>query len=531
MPALAAPGGPAAAPFRSVLFGDSDIPASIDEITAPENFRDLNLDQVVLSLTSGRDEYKLHPFFYSPLLEVKTVNYRHEVFRDLENGDVAGVVRSFTGGMQKMRANLVQADKLYNKWQKRRWFIDAVEVYSSAIDQLSYELMRSNIGSRGLRAFRSYLANYVESADFRALVNESEKLKTDLSRISYSLSISGKRVTVGRYDSEPDYSIDVLETFEKFSQGVGKAYKFEYLTTPDMNHVEAAILDFVVKLYPEVLVALEEFCGRHAAYLDRTISNFDREIQFYLAYLEHIQKLKKEGLPFCYPEVTDRSKEIYARDVFDIALAVLLGRERSPLVLNDFYLRDPERIFVVSGPNQGGKTTFARTFGQLHYLASIGCPVPASEARLFLGDRIFTHFEREEDPQNLSGKLEDELRRIHHILEAATPNSIVIMNESFLSTTLSDALFLGEEVMKRISELGMLCVSVTFLDELSSMNERTVSMVSSVNPEDPASRTFKLVRRPADGLAYAVAIAEKYRLTHESVRARVLANAGKRATV
>ena len=95
------------------------------------------------------------------------------------------------------------------------------------------------------------------------------------------------------------------------------------------------------------------------------------------------------------------------------------------------------------------------------------------------------------------------------------------MNESFASTTVNDALFLGSEILRQITERGLLGVYVTFIDELASLNDACVSMVATIVPGNPAERTFTIVRRPADGLAYAVAIAGEYGLTYQRLRERI----------
>jgi DNA mismatch repair ATPase MutS len=277
----------------------------------------------------------------------------------------------------------------------------------------------------------------------------------------------------------------------------------------------------VAELFPEIFEALYDFCEKNADFLDGTIAAFDREVQFYFAYLQFINSIRAAGLKFCYPEVSDTSKEISELEGFDLALANKLVSEDKPIVCNDFFMEGKERIFVVSGPNQGGKTTFARTFGQSHYLANLGCPVPGKAARLLLFDRLFTHFEKEETVEDLRSKLEDDLTRIHDILEAATPRSIVIANEILTSTTLNDAVFLGKKVMEILSRLDLLCVWVTFVEELVSHSDKTVSMVSMVSPENPSVRTYKIVRRPPHGLSYAKAMAEKYGLTSESLKERI----------
>src|SRR5581483_4577246 len=124
----------------SILFDSASPRPAAGEGGAPTCFSDLNLDQVVAAVTAGREEYGLEPFFFAPLRDVASVTYRQDVFRDLDGTLLFDRVCAFAQRMRSMRDDLAQADKLRNRYQKERWFLDAVDTYCAAVTRLVDDL-------------------------------------------------------------------------------------------------------------------------------------------------------------------------------------------------------------------------------------------------------------------------------------------------------------------------------------------------------------------------------------------------------
>jgi DNA mismatch repair protein MutS len=509
----------AAGAFESLLFTD---PRAAEVGPAePECFADLHLDQIVTEATKGREEYELRGFYHQPLTNAEQVRYRQDVLDDLRRQPLRREIDSFAEHLRGMRRYIRVARQFQHQLTAQRWYLEAMVAYREAVRSLAAALERAAPRSAGLAALERHACELVRSPAFTEFAAACGAVEKELGELEYSVTLRGAHVQVDAFAGEQDELVPKVQaTFARFAQGEVRERGWRFRDLAGLNHVEEQVLDRVARLFPGPFERLRMFCERYGEVLDEGLLRFDREVQFYLGYLAFIEPLSADGLAFCRPELSGR-RQLTATGGFDLSLAAKLRAEGRCPVTNDVRLEDPERVLVVTGPNQGGKTTFARMIGQLYVLAALGLPVPAARASLALSDRVFTHFEQEESLETLRGKFEDELVRIHAILEASTDRSVLVMNESFGSTTLADGRLVGSEIARQIIDRGSLCVFVSFIDELASLGPETVSMMSTVDAQDPARRTFRIERKPADGLAYAAALANKYRLGYDDLRRRI----------
>ncbi len=170
---------------------------------------------------------------------------------------------------------------------------------------------------------------------------------------------------------------------------------------------------------------------------------------------------RRTGLKFCFPQIFDKCKEVYSHEGFDLALAKKLISENSAVVCNDFYLKDNERIFVVSGPNQGGKSTFLRSAGQGQLMMQCGMFVPAESFSANVCEDLFTHYKREEDASMNSGKLDEELARMNDIVGNIKPNSMLLFNESFAATNEREGSEIARQIVSALLERNVKIFFVT----------------------------------------------------------------------
>ena len=274
----------------------------------------------------------------------------------------------------------------------------------------------------------------------------------------------------------------------------------------------------------------------------RLLRNLGPELAFYVGSMNLIEKLQAENHIFCTPQPTEISGRVAdLKGFFNLQLALRKSRhdeESEPLVLNDVDFDDTGRILILTGPNQGGKTTFTQGVGIAQVLFQAGLPVPARYARISPADCIVTHFPAAEQGQLETGRFAEEALRLAKLFKSISASSLVLLNETLSSTSPGESLYIAEDIVKSLRLLGTRSVFSTHLHELSERIPRLngevsgkssiASIVAEVRFTDSGEhlRTFKIRRGPSAGKSYARDIAEQYGISFEQIK-QLLSKDGK----
>ena len=152
-------------------------------------------------------------------------------------------------------------------------------------------------------------------------------------------------------------------------------------------------------------------------------------------------------------------------------------------------------LVLVTGANQGGKSTFLRSFGAAQLLMQAGLCVPATHFSASVCAGVFTHFRREEDRDLRSGKLNEELSRMSALIPRLRPGTLLLMNESFAATNEREGSEIAGEILRALIGHGVRVIFVTHLYALASARcaeGRADTLFLRAQREDDGARTFRL---------------------------------------
>lgn len=283
--------------------------------------------------------------------------------------------------------------------------------------------------------------------------------------------------------------------------------------------------------------ALERYTRIHGGRLSAVVP----ELVFYLGAVRLTSTLRAHNLALCRPVIAavgERRCAIEQNYNLDLAIRLLAERPSgTAIVPNDVSLGPGEEIAILTGPNSGGKTTYARAIGQAQVLFQAGLLVPGRCATISPVDAIFTHFPAEERLNLGGGRLAQELEQVERIFAAASAESLILLNEPFTSTDYTSARTLASDILAGLRLLGARAVIVTHLRELPAMaaadgtpGAGVISLVALTAPTasseaDPAP-SYQIERGSPQAHSYALALAARYGLSRAQLTARLRPRAG-----
>ncbi len=473
---------------------------------------DLNIGALADTMAQDR---RYAPFIRDTLSNLLTdtavIDWRQRVLEDLlDNPALCDTIRQLLPDFANLRYSGVQPGS-----RQRTLLIETsdrlaeLELYLDLVEALNAALNAASLKSEALQTLRDALRRLTQMPGFVELRTELPELRAPLQAVR-SLTIGVNldsdlrpeaAVLLSVNDQSYGESASLLDRLlgarTELHDDTGIASLHQFIASREMRVMDPLFQD-VDKLMVSAAQPVARALARYTRISSRSLIALENEFAFFTAAAVMIRSLRQRGIPFCKPElIAPDARVTEISGLVNIMLA--LAQPDTPPVPNDALFDDSGRVAILTGPNSGGKTTYLRAVGLAHVLCQTGLLIPAERAIISPVDSIFTHFPALETQQ---GRLAEEAQRIREVFAQVTPHSLILLNETFSSTSAGEAVYLAHDVLSACCAIGTRTIFATHLTSLAA----DIDSIEQAAAETGAcrSRPFSLtagVRRPESGAA------------------------------
>lgn len=468
-------------------------------------YQDLNLDQIIGQIENIWGDKVRQYFNYLPADE-ECSRYRGEVSKDIMCDQLYDILCCFVKEHKESVKIGAKREVVRMAVQKHIYLIREIDIYCKALFELKTELGKCDLRSDGMKMLVEYLDTYLQSEQYQSMEEQAKELRSQFDNVRLKIAFENNQVIV-----------EILQDATENKEAIG-SIAGPFLDNVDLTVFEQEVLMIFQKKRPDLLKQAEQFYKKFSSYEQETVKRFAGEICYYLSFYAFVKKMEEYEYPFAHPmNVEIGSME--GEGVYDLALACANITKDLPVIRNDFAYDAGKTFFVLTGPNQGGKTTFARCLGQLVFFKRMGLMVPGKSAKIPYFHRILTHFSVEESVETGRGKLKEELTRLAPMMEQQFEKAFVVINELFTTAANYDANIMGKNVLKRFIDAKCMGIYVTHLKELAEA-DAAVQMIQATL-DAARKQTFRIINGTAPDVAYAQNQVEKHRLTYSQLKERL----------
>ena len=539
-------------------------------------FHDLGLDLICKEVTSEpKEQTVIAEILANFTADPAVTNYRQEVFEDLKNlPDVrAKLVELF---------DKIEFNKQYGVIKKSKdeveglWFLmhrlNQYRDYITCVDALKDCLSDERIKSEGLKDYKKYIDEIYTDAHFHELKKDLEKLTTETSDIqsvtigmnlnqrleavsmgiisvnnkqfkksgivgNFADSLGGDKIKEGtewngdmhyrQVDAAKDGSFAaIMNNYAKYTAAnanplMRNATVSSIAAGDGLANTPAQFDTILNKMLDTMSKNLRRTLDKYSDMAIGNIADVIPEFVYYIRFAEFMTGLEKKGFKLSGAKAVAKGDGVSmdVKGFYNFKLALSL-KDPGELVVNDLVFDDAHTIYILTGANRGGKTTATQGVGLLFALAQGGVYVPADSFVFAPVDCIYTHFPADEDKTLDLGRLGEECVRFKEIFTAVTGDSLILMNETFSTTSFEEGYYIACDSVKALLTKNVRTIYNTHMhklgidaEEFSKNNKAKAS--SLIVKSDGGKRSFKLEVAPPEGSSYAADIAKKYGVTYE----------------